>query len=76
MARSHASSTGAFGLDSGSGNVEMIDAPMLKQVNYPFFPLPHKELIAITNKPRDWFAQKAETTIANAKAAGLKIPDV
>ncbi|CEL57393.1 citrate lyase subunit beta-like protein [Rhizoctonia solani AG-1 IB] len=49
MARSHASSTGAFGLDSGSGNVEMIDAPMLKQ---------------------------AETTIANAKAAGLKIPDV
>ncbi|CAE6439426.1 unnamed protein product [Rhizoctonia solani] len=38
MARSHASSTGAFGLDSGSGNVEMIDAPMLKQVNYPFFP--------------------------------------
>ncbi|CAE6469106.1 unnamed protein product [Rhizoctonia solani] len=50
MARSHASSTGAFGLDaSGSGDVEMIDAPMLKQ---------------------------AEATIAKAKAAGLKIPDV
>ncbi|KAJ1311785.1 hypothetical protein OPQ81_010251 [Rhizoctonia solani] len=50
MARSHASATGAFGLDaSGSGDVEMIDAPMLKQ---------------------------AETTIAKAKAAGLKIPDV
>ncbi|CAE6538550.1 unnamed protein product [Rhizoctonia solani] len=31
MARSHASSTGAFGLASGSGDVEMIDAPMLKQ---------------------------------------------
>ncbi|GAB1519432.1 hypothetical protein RhiTH_002498 [Rhizoctonia solani] len=31
MAHSHASSTGAFGLDSGSGDVEMIDAPMLKQ---------------------------------------------
>ncbi|QRW18829.1 citrate lyase subunit beta-like protein [Rhizoctonia solani] len=40
---------GAFGLDSGSGEVEMIDAPMLKQ---------------------------AEATIAKAKAAGLKIPDV
>ncbi|CAE6428471.1 unnamed protein product [Rhizoctonia solani] len=49
MAHSHASSTGAFGLDSGSGDVEMIDAPMLKQ---------------------------AEATIAKAKAAGLKIPDV
>ncbi|CUA77614.1 citrate lyase subunit beta-like protein [Rhizoctonia solani] len=50
MARSHASATGAFGLDaSGSGDVEMIDAPMLKQ---------------------------AEATIAKAKAAGLKIPDV
>ncbi|KAH7345329.1 citrate lyase beta subunit [Rhizoctonia solani] len=50
MARSHESATGAFGLDaSGSGDVEMIDAPMLKQ---------------------------AEATIAKAKAAGLKIPDV
>ncbi|CAE7137015.1 unnamed protein product [Rhizoctonia solani] len=50
MASSHASSTGAFGLDaSGSGDVEMIDAPMLKQ---------------------------AEATIAKAKAAGLKIPDI
>lgn len=34
MERSHASSTGAFGLDvSGDGkNIEMIDAPLLKQV--------------------------------------------
>ncbi|EUC53665.1 HpcH/HpaI aldolase/citrate lyase family protein [Rhizoctonia solani AG-3 Rhs1AP] len=32
MAHSHESATGAFGLDaSGSGDVEMIDAPMLKQ---------------------------------------------
>ncbi|KAG8773717.1 hypothetical protein FRC12_002349 [Ceratobasidium sp. 428] len=32
MKKSHASSVGAFGLDSGDGKgTEMIDAPMLKQ---------------------------------------------
>jgi hypothetical protein len=32
MKKSHASSTGAFGLDSDGKGAEMIDAPMLKQV--------------------------------------------
>ncbi|KAF8609711.1 beta subunit of citrate lyase [Ceratobasidium sp. AG-I] len=49
MEKSHASSTGAFGLDTDGKGAEMIDAPMLKQ---------------------------AEATLAKARAAGLKIPQV
>ena len=33
MQESHEANIGAFALDDGKGNTEMIDAPMLKQVN-------------------------------------------
>jgi citrate lyase subunit beta-like protein len=33
MEESHEKKLGAFGLDDGKGGKEMIDAPMLKQVN-------------------------------------------
>lgn len=32
MKNAHADARGAFGLDMGDGKTEMIDAPMLKQV--------------------------------------------
>lgn len=37
MELAHASQKGAFGLELEGGGMEMIDAPMLKQVS-PFYP--------------------------------------
>jgi hypothetical protein len=66
MTQAHATQKGAIGLELGDkGSKEMIDAPMLKQVNTLVHCWPFVRLT---------FSAQAEKTIQMARAAGLPVP--
>ena len=67
MEKAHAEQKGAVGLATEDGGKEMIDAPMLKQVESSF---------GLFCSGIDISCDEAENTVRLAMAAGLEIPQV
>ena len=67
MEKAHSANRGAAGLELEGGGMEMIDAPMIKQVCY---------VAGETAAMLDSHGLQAENVVRIARAAGLPIPDV
>lgn len=66
MEKAHSQQRGAAGLATEDGSMEMIDAPMIKQVC---------STLSLGSRDADSCTQ-AENTIRIAKSAGLEIPQI
>ena len=67
MEKAHSANRGAAGLELEGGGMEMIDAPMIKQVCC---------VAGETPAMRHSYGFQAENVVRIARAAGLPIPDV